>query len=178
MHAVGGEVALPEQARGRGRAGAEAVEDGAEGGQVEAAGAVPVREAVLGGDFGVGLVEVVGVDGEGVGRGEDGVEGGGEGGFAGGGGAGEGEEDGWGGGGGGLGGFGGVGRRRGGCGVRGPGGGHGGWRGRCRLRFGNGLNVRLEGKRLGLSGSSREDVWEHGGGLDVLLLGELIRMHR
>lgn len=170
MHAVGGEVALPQQARGRGRAGPEAAEDGGQGGQVEAAGAVPVREAVVGGgDFGVGLVEVVGVDGEGVGRGEDGGEGGGEGGFAGGGGAGEGEEEGSGGGG--LGGFGGVGRRRGGCGVRGPGGGHGWWRGGWRLCFGDGLNVRLEGKRLGLSGSSREDAWEHGDGFRCFVTG-------
>ena len=45
-------------------------------------------------DLRVWLVEVVGVDEEGGGRGEEGVEGCGEGGFAGGGGAGEGEEDG------------------------------------------------------------------------------------
>ena len=167
MHAVGGEVALAQQARGRGTAGPEAVEDGGQGRQVEAAGAVPVLEAVVGGgDFGVGSVEVVGVDGEGVGRGEDGVEGGGEGGFAGGGGAGEGEEDGW------EGGLGGVGGRRGGCGVRGPGGGHGWWRGWWRLCFGDGLNVRLEeGKHLGLSGSSREGVWEYGDGFRCFVTG-------
>ena len=73
-----------------------------------------------------------------MGRGEDLMEGGCEGGFAGGGGAGEGEEDRWlgGRGGCGLGSFGVVERRLRGCGVRVSGGGHGWQRGEwTRLWF-------------------------------------------